>query len=952
MAEASETVNKPFANIWELLKKRDEKHVSDLHKAAYENDEALLRACIADGQIDINMENDCGKTALYIAVEKKHKDIVHILLEHNAKVETESKSALFVAYDVDIIKLLDKKGTNLNWTDEFGNTPFLKSVQMANLEAMKYYLSKGADIMNVNSEGQTALHIGCNILPQEDIVDTLIKNGALINTKNKVGKTPLHLLSELSGNDMAQTTSVMKLLVKHGACTTVYDLKGYCPIHYLVENLYRTCEIGDDKYSLQIVHIFGDPEILKLKTSTGKSIIHLASENDIPETVFQYFLCKGCDVNAADRQGRTPLHNCPCGIRPLDTGKLLLSSGGDLNKRDRLGNTPLHIAADKGHQSLTNLFIMNGARVCAANDNEQEAIHFAAARGSFDIVRLLLDAGARCNTQDKNGSTPLHFAAWGNHARVTEFLIERGADYDKKDSLDETPRHTGLYAGSHGALEILSKYGNTFSPTSSQMFSNFADETLTFEKMQDLLNSDQAIQRLPNADVQTFLKSIFETPSVGAACKENEYFTVQREVETLMRNIANAISKLDERFSCSLLQAGSTSENTKVRSPNEFDFIFSLEKFPDICQPMYKTEIETPYVESSTGKEGRTLYDRLKDIKPQMRTSSIADYVHIRLIEGDKSEMFKDLTQESDLFQCQTISFRFCQLLEEALSSEDFPFSPCLVFNEITTHPALQLTWYGPRYKSLDISVDVVPAIALKDYPERFRLNSVLLTEDIRCIPAIVVPKLPTFMHTDLWRCSLALQETAIFRKLLPQVRNSYTVAKALLSSRVCPLVSFEEYEDEIAEYKKRNYIDESDDPENIVMYESPEEMLPSYVLKMCFLHAVEEKAEREGLENIYKSRETTDQGKDHKNLPIRYGPAEFVNESDFDLSDDVDVDLVFKIFHRCEELLQNAFVPSFFNPEHNVLGSKLLDEDLYKAQAFIQYIRKLLKLNEHDANS
>lgn len=107
--------------------------------------------------------------------------------------------------------------------------------------------------------------------------------------------------------------------------------------------------------------------------------------------------------------------------RRSSTGR---SSAG-IEAADKTGRTPLHEAAAGGHEALVRLLIDQGAEISAADEDERTPLHFAAGEGQEAVARLLMDLGANISDADKQGRTPLHLAAMRGQQAVARLLIDR-----------------------------------------------------------------------------------------------------------------------------------------------------------------------------------------------------------------------------------------------------------------------------------------------------------------------------------------------------------------------------------------------------------------------------------------------------------------------------------------------------------------------------------------------
>lgn len=130
--------------------------------------------------------------------------------------------------------------------------------------------------------------------------------------------------------------------------------------------------------------------------------------------IVQRLIAAGADVNAAARDGRTPLH-WACGFDVPDAVPLLLRAGAKVDARDEDGNTPLFTARPEAARTL----IAAGADVRATNREGNVPLH-------RNYQTALLAPGV--NVRNAAGLTPLHYAALSGNTAGIEWLIAQGAD--------------------------------------------------------------------------------------------------------------------------------------------------------------------------------------------------------------------------------------------------------------------------------------------------------------------------------------------------------------------------------------------------------------------------------------------------------------------------------------------------------------------------------------------
>jgi ankyrin repeat protein len=172
---------------------------------------------------------------------------------------------------------------NRYWTEYPHNIPLHLAVADNNVEAVKFLISKGADVHVSDYLGYTPLHWARSI----EIAEFLVSNRANVNAKSKYG-TPLH--SQVScGVNFVVNVEIIDFLISKGAdLHTKDDVQGRTPLHMAVcyENI----------------------DAIKILVS------------------------RGADVNAKDGTDKTPLHWAMYRSN-VDVVKCLVSHGADVNAK-------------------------------------------------------------------------------------------------------------------------------------------------------------------------------------------------------------------------------------------------------------------------------------------------------------------------------------------------------------------------------------------------------------------------------------------------------------------------------------------------------------------------------------------------------------------------------------------------------------------------------------------
>ncbi|XP_046559177.1 ankyrin repeat domain-containing protein 46-like [Haliotis rubra] len=82
--------------------------------------------------------------------------------------------------------------------------------------------------------------------------------------------------------------------------------------------------------------------------ANGRTVLHLAACRG-HTAILRLLINSGCDINAEDRQGNTPLHWCG----HIDTLETLVEMGANVNARNKMGFTPKLLAQRRGVPKCT-----------------------------------------------------------------------------------------------------------------------------------------------------------------------------------------------------------------------------------------------------------------------------------------------------------------------------------------------------------------------------------------------------------------------------------------------------------------------------------------------------------------------------------------------------------------------------------------------------------------------
>ncbi len=326
------------------------------------------------------------------------------------------------------------------------------------LKGLMAIIKSGADVNEVGAGEQTPLHLASE-LDAADCVSALLSAGADVKVEDGQLRSPLLLACESNSMNAA------KNLLFAGASLSTRDKGDFTPLHWLAQH--------------------GSKEMLQLALDKGAEVdaVNDASQTPLGVAISRgHVACAlalldgGASARTVDEERRTPLHLATqygagtggavavtgagdTNAHPDETLALLrklLDAKADVNATDRDSRTPLHWSAGKNNAACVGVLLAAGASAEALDWAGHSPMHWSCTFDAVECARALHAAGGRADGVDRDKRTPLHWAADKSSERCLAFLLSEGkVAVDATDRCGYTALHSAARRGSIACIKLL-----------------------------------------------------------------------------------------------------------------------------------------------------------------------------------------------------------------------------------------------------------------------------------------------------------------------------------------------------------------------------------------------------------------------------------------------------------------------------------------------------------------
>ena len=405
--------------------------------------------------------------------------------------------------------------------------------------------------------------------------------------------------------------------------------------------------------------------------------------------------------------------------------KMLLDKGGNINHRDRFGATPLHISTACRKPIITLLLLERRADCSITDDNGADALHWAAWNGKKEIVKTLLDSGKFPYNRPSNCEKDyLTQASWRLEDGVLDLFVN--GDVPQTADMDPWPDHLP-------SVDL--------NPT-----------------------GDIDVSCLENLHIPPLI-TVLDTPGIGRLTPYPEVDDLKGAMSKLIYLISERVGELCPLLKCTIQPSGSSNEDTKCGLPNEFNFLFCLDRFAADLEPM---ESDTPGY-------------AMLNFKQHLSNEIMDEYKEF-------------ISPGEAVIRPFEVFYSFAKIIKTSLNTRKIWYQNSLPFILKSYEPkgpnlVIRLLHRRKTFTNMDILIDVVPAVYLKGWRPHTLINhSTLLPDDVLNLGCHLVVKRND--EESLYLISVVARESYIMKHVPGWMKDAYMLLKCMRHKRVWPPIA------------------------------------------------------------------------------------------------------------------------------------------------------------------
>jgi ankyrin repeat protein len=435
-----------------------------------------------------------GNTALHVAAEFGHDEIVKILLDLFAAGKTECN----MGEDVDTIEACKTSVVELqvrslvNMKNKEGSSPVLTAASHGHWKCIDELVRHKANVDTPNRSGRTPMFFAAQNGHLKTI-NVLVGHGAHVKTPDGDSVSPLQACMNQCAH-LPDFHFIMAALVSHGALMLARDTNGNTPLHIAAST--GKCDA--------ISALLSRRADINCLSESGRTPLFLAVEN-LETCALHLLIDRKADANICNKDGISPLWSA-CQSGDVKAVAALVRCGADTNFQNKNGSNlvfaalgDLSCSTPTAAGCSTAIVVLGnemGLRQSKANritgsrddqlagselsndslkDNEgiytmvnhpnadgvtplQAAMNMTAGNTS-SFIHALVRCGADVNTKGGEGSTPLICVSKFGDVHAIRCLVERSANVNVQNSNGISPVFSAAEAGHTDAVCVLAELG-------------------------------------------------------------------------------------------------------------------------------------------------------------------------------------------------------------------------------------------------------------------------------------------------------------------------------------------------------------------------------------------------------------------------------------------------------------------------------------------------------------